>query len=652
MSPIERADRRPEEAAYLIPLRAASEQTCQRQDPARVSEPPHSEQRIGRHRELEVGYTSAGPHDPRQLPDRRAGVSDVAQQVRERQRIERGVSERQLLTTSEQQPDAIILAALGDPLATAAQHLLGEVDCGDRRARTLAEHEGHAGRPGGYVEHLPRRWVHRDDSIDHGGPPAAILAERKHLSQRVVPAGQAVEQFAGELVRRPGWPGNRMHPGHPAFVGRQRAVPRFDAVIVGAGPAGSTAALCLARAGARVALVDRRAFPRDKACGDLVGPRGVRLLAELGVSVTDVRRVGDLVVVGPSGRRALLPALPGRDYPGYALAVSRFTLDRALFDAAVTAGAVPVRDLVVGLTGDPHRPTGVELASGGELGAEVVVGADGATSRVATAAGLLDDRRALWGFALRAYLDAAVDLPHILLWEPEPWQLFPGYGWIFPTADGRANVGLGVGVGADRLLARRAGERFGQFCDYLHDLGLLPAQAHRGGQRLGGWLKMGMVGTLPGRATVLLAGDAAGLINPLQGEGIAQAMASGRAAATAILVGGPAGAAAHYRHSLYGLTAHHRINAPVHRGIVRRPRSVSVAGRVLTAPLVRTAIAGAWSLYWNDLVRGAEVSAHQRMAAGTTRLVAAIASSTDADAWFRSLTENSMTATDSVAGAS
>ena len=202
-------------------------------------------------------------------------------------------------------------------------------------------------------------------------------------------------------------------------------MPRFDAVIVGAGPAGSTAALCLARAGARVALVDRRAFPRDKACGDLVGPRGVRLLEEFGVEPAHARPVGDMIVVGPSGRRVLLPALTGVDYPGYALAVSRLALDRALFEAAVEAGARPVRDLVLGLSGDPHRPTGIQLARGGEVRADVVIGADGATSRVAEAAGLVDSRRVLWGFALRSYLDVPVDLPHILLWEPERWQLFP-----------------------------------------------------------------------------------------------------------------------------------------------------------------------------------------------------------------------------------
>ena len=415
-------------------------------------------------------------------------------------------------------------------------------------------------------------------------------------------------------------------------------MPRFDAIIVGAGPAGSTAALCLARAGARVALVDRRTFPRDKACGDLVGPRGVRLLAELGVAPAEARRVGNLMVIGPSGRRILLPALPGLDYPDHALAISRLTLDRALFEAAVAAGAYPVRELFVGLTGEPQNPTGVQLANSGELRGEAIVGADGATSRVATAAGLVEEQHALWGFALRAYLNTPVELPHILLWEPQPWRLFPGYGWIFPTADGRANVGLGVGVGPNRSLVRQAGERFDEFCTHLQRHGLLPSTDPSGAERLGGWLKMGMIGTMPARGSVLLAGDAAGLINPLQGEGIAQAMASGRAAATAILAGGPTGAAAHYRDSLRILTNHHRVNAPVQRGIIRHPRTVSVAGRLLTAPLVRTAIAGTWSLYWNDLVSGAQPSPHQRLAAATGRLVSAAASRTETGAWFTQAT--------------
>ena len=412
-------------------------------------------------------------------------------------------------------------------------------------------------------------------------------------------------------------------------------MPRFDAVIVGAGPAGSTAALCLARAGARVALVDRRSFPRDKACGDLVGPRGVRMLGELGIEMPEARRVGDMILIGPSGQRALLPALPGIEYPDHALAISRLALDNALFEAAVSAGARPVRDVFRGLVGDALAPSAIALADGGELRADVIVGADGATSQVAEAAGLVDTRRVLWGFALRTYLDAVIDLPHILLWEPRRWQLFPGYGWIFPTEDGRANVGLGLAVAGDRSLARQAGAQLGAFCEYLVRRGLLPTTPDEPIARLGGWLKMGMVGTIPARGTVLLAGDAAGLINPLQGEGIAQALHSGRAVAEAILGrAAPGGVAARYRESLRLVASHHRLNAPVQRGIVRHPRSVSIAGRLLTAPLVRTAAAGAWGLYWNDLVDGAEPSRHRRLAAGATRVISAVTRRSDTTAWF------------------
>lgn len=390
---------------------------------------------------------------------------------------------------------------------------------------------------------------------------------------------------------------------------------RCDAVVVGAGPAGAVTALCLARAGARVALVDKRSFPRDKACGDLIGPRGVRLLADLGVALPGTRQLGDMIVIAPNGSRALLPALPGVDYAGHALAIERRRFDAVLVDAALSAGAAMIHDRVVGLDGNRVR-----LAGGDLLSADVIVGADGAMSQIAEAAGLVEERRALWGFALRSYVDAPVELPYIVLWEPERWQLFPGYGWVFPTADGGANVGLGLAVGAHRQDARRATEHFGAFVRHAVHEKLLPSSEGR--ERLGGWLKMGAVGTDPARGSVLLVGDAAGLINPLQGEGIAQAMASGSAAAAAI-VAGPAGAAGRYREALSAMTGHHRVNAPVQVGMIRHPMAVSAVARMLTAPLVRNSVAGAWSLYWNDLVSGAVPSRHRTLAEYVGRLVAA-----------------------------
>ena len=144
-----------------------------------------------------------------------------------------------------------------------------------------------------------------------------------------------------------------------------------------------------------------------------------------------------------------------------------------------------------------------------------------------------------WGFAVRAYLDARVELPHIMFWTPEPGAAFPGYGWVFPAGGGRANVGLGVGVVADRTAARRAARELDAFLAHAARVGVLDARARCAvaGRPLGAWLKMGLVGTTPASDRVLLVGDAAGLVNPLQGEGIAQAMDTGRAAAVAVLGG-------------------------------------------------------------------------------------------------------------------
>jgi menaquinone-9 beta-reductase len=383
------------------------------------------------------------------------------------------------------------------------------------------------------------------------------------------------------------------------------AAERADVAVIGAGPAGSVAGLVLARAGARVALVDKAAFPRDKACGDLVGPRGVQVLDDLGVRLAGTERVGDMRVVGPTGRSVRLPCRPGKTYPGHGVALPRLALDEVLRAAALDAGCVARTARAGAPILDDGRLAGFELSDGSRLHADAVIGADGATSRVAAAAGLVDERRVLWGFALRSYIDARVELPTIVLWDEAWWHGFPGYGWVFPGPGEQANLGVGVGVLGDRTAAGHAARSLGAFVGVLHRFGLLDHDARLPAERLGGWLKMGMVGTIPARGRVLLAGDAAGLVNPLQGEGISEALASGRAAAEAVLAC-PAAPAGHYRSFLAQRYAgFHAANAAVQGALVRRATVVAAAGRLLTAPVVGRAIAGGWAVYWNELLDGA-----------------------------------------------
>ncbi len=379
---------------------------------------------------------------------------------------------------------------------------------------------------------------------------------------------------------------------------------RWDAVVAGAGPAGSIAALVLARAGVNVALVDKAAFPRDKACGDLIGPRGVQLLDDLGVTVPDAGTGADLLVAGPSRRRARLPAFGGKTYADHGIVVPRRILDDSLRDAALAAGATPVRARISAADLAADGSVRALISSDGRrLAADIVIGADGALSQVAQLAGMLDPDAALWGFAIRGYLPAEVPLPLLVLLDERPWHIYPGYGWLFPGADGRANIGIGVGMGRRRAAVPLRPD-LDRLCALLRREGDISPNALPG-PITGGWLRMGATGTPPAARNVLLTGDAAGLVNPLQGEGIGPAMVSAQAAAEAVIAA-PARAAAVYTEAIGQLMTRYMTGAAaLQEAMLARPRLASAGMRLLTAPPLRGLVAGTWSLYWNGLADGA-----------------------------------------------
>ncbi|MBA2716094.1 MAG: NAD(P)/FAD-dependent oxidoreductase [Propionibacteriales bacterium] len=331
--------------------------------------------------------------------------------------------------------------------------------------------------------------------------------------------------------------------------------------MVGAGPAGATAALAVKAAdpGASVLMLDRSDFPRDKACGDGVAPHVLDVLAEVGVTGLLDDRVpiprlrlqrGDHTAIRSMGR------------PAYV--VPRTVFDSRLVAAAGGAGAVMRR----------HRVRSMRSGSGctvidDEIEAKVVIGCDGAQSAVRTALGLAPGRRAL---AIRGYA------PTPRSRQGQQVIVFgrgrqPSYAWSFDRGDGLANVGYGELLTGSRPAPTRR-----------HLLGelelLLPGATADSRDWLGHHLPLSSWRWQHPDGRVLLAGDAAGLINPLTGEGIYYAVATGvlagRAAVGALTAGETAGAAAQYRTAVRTLLARHH-------------RHTAAASRLVSFPVVAAA---------------------------------------------------------------
>jgi geranylgeranyl reductase family protein len=363
----------------------------------------------------------------------------------------------------------------------------------------------------------------------------------------------------------------------------------YDVAVVGAGPAGSAAALAALRSkpGATVLLLDKADFPRDKSCGDGIAPHALDELARLGAAHVLLDRVPirNLRLVSPRGTQAAT-VLQRPDY-----VVPRAVFDARLVEVAVARGAELVRHTVRRLEVRDDR-----VVLDGGIEARTVVAADGANGVVRRLLGLPRQEASTIAVAVRGYIPWETSDPEqVIVMDGRDW---PAYAWRFDAGDGTSNVGFGM-----LLPSLRATDR-GK--DALQDrmVELLPEAA--GADRLRSHhLPLSTCRPVQPSGRVLLAGDAASLVNPLTGEGIFYALLSGRLAGAAAVSAHDPGSSyrkgldrelgTHLRQTtlLARITAHEQVLDAGVRAADRSPGAmdalveVGLGRGLITAPLVR-----------------------------------------------------------------
>ena len=305
-----------------------------------------------------------------------------------------------------------------------------------------------------------------------------------------------------------------------------------DMVIIGAGPAGAGAAIRAARGGAKVVVFDKAPYGRDKVCGDGLTPRAIAALNELNINFDDAHHIVGLRMIANSTVRELDWPDGGR-FPNHGAVWPRRRLDAALIDAATEAGAEVIWETEALPLIEGERVVGV-TAGGREWRAPMTVVAAGAPGKVAKMLGTERVEDEPFGLAIRAYVPsprhADQHLEACLTLKDEDGTPVPGYGWMFPAGDGTVNIGAGALSTMKGFKKLNLNTLLDSYRDMVReDWGLgdyverprawrLPMSARR---RHGtGWVAIG---------------DAAGLINPMNGEGIDYGLESGILAADLFL---------------------------------------------------------------------------------------------------------------------
>ncbi|ASO18164.1 geranylgeranyl reductase family protein [Actinoalloteichus hoggarensis] len=333
---------------------------------------------------------------------------------------------------------------------------------------------------------------------------------------------------------------------------RRRAGDDAQVIVVGAGPAGATMAAYLARAGVDVLMLEKSTFPREKVCGDGLTPRGVKQLIDLGIDTSEeagwLHNKGLRVLGGGVTMELDWPQLA--TFPPYGVVRPRQDFDQLLADHAVRAGARMLQNTTVtGAVVEDRtgRVTGVRAKTGPErtqvaYRAPLVIACDGVSARLALSVGIdkRDDRP--MGVAVRRYYrsprtnDDYLE-SHLELWDrsdPGEPRLLPGYGWLFPVGDGTVNAGLGI-LSTSKAYGRTDYRALMKtwLAGTPEEWGFREENAV--GKIQGAALPMGFNRTPHYQAGLLLVGDAGGMVNPFNGEGIAYAMESAKLAADCVI---------------------------------------------------------------------------------------------------------------------